>query len=106
MCYKAGMSDQLVTIEQFEPLVGQSFWVEFPNDTKVELKLVSALKTMESEAARLARHPFSLTFHGPKSFMLKQHTYRVAHDSFGAMQLFLVPIGQQGEVYLYEAAFA
>lgn len=106
MCYKAPMSEQLVTIDHFESHVGESFWVEFPNDTKVELKLVSAVKTMESEAARLPRHPFSLTFHGPKSFLLKQHTYRVAHESFGAMELFLVPVGDRGEVYLYEAAFA
>ncbi|HEX8619144.1 MAG TPA: hypothetical protein VF911_16300 [Thermoanaerobaculia bacterium] len=95
-----------LTIEQFEPLIGDTFWVEFPNDTKVELRLVSALKTMESEAARLPRHPFSLTFIGPKSYQLKQRIYKVTHERLGAHEIFLVPIGEQPETYLYEAAFA
>ena len=66
-----------LTIESFEPYVGTSFWADFPNGSKVELRLTRAAKVMESEAARLPRHPFSLFFIGPKSFLLKQHTYRL-----------------------------
>jgi hypothetical protein len=105
LCYKASMLDQL-TAETFEPHVGTSFWVEFPNDAKVELRLTRAAKVMESEAARLERHPFSLFFEGPKSFLLKQHTYHVAHEKLGAMDVFLVPVGQTAETYQYEAVFA
>lgn len=99
------MLDQL-TIETFEPHVGSSFWVEFPNGAKVELRLVRAAKVMESEAAELPRHPFSLYFLGPKSFLLKQHTYHVAHETLGAYDIFVVPIGETGEAYQYEAVFA
>ena len=98
------MLDQL-TSETFEPLVGNSFWVEFPNDTKVELQLWRVAKVMESEAARLPRHPFSLFFLGPKSFLLKQHTYHVTHEALDAMDVFLVPVGGDAETYQYEAVF-
>jgi hypothetical protein len=99
------MLDQL-TCETFEPHVGSSFWVEFPNGSKVELRLTDAAKVMESEAARLQRHPFSLYFVGPKSYMLQQQIYRVTHEKIEPMDIFIVPVGQAGETYQYEAVFA
>lgn len=98
------MLDQL-TIESFEPHVGESFFAEFPNDTKVELRLVQVAKVMESEAAQLKRHPFSLYFIGPKSYLLKQHVYTVTHEKFEPMQIFMVPVGEQNDVYVYEVVF-
>jgi hypothetical protein len=99
------MLDQL-TIESFEPLVGSTFWAEFPNGAKVELRLTRAAKVMESEAARLERHPFSLFFVGPRSYMLQQQIYRLTHEQLGAMEIFLVPVGQDAQTYQYEAVFA
>ena len=99
------MLDQL-TVETFEPHVGTTFWVEFPNETRVELRLASAAKAMESEAAKLPRHPFSLLFVGPKSFHLQQRMYPLTHDALGTLEMFLVPVGEQNELFLYEAAFA
>lgn len=104
MCYKAGMLEQL-TIDSFEPLVGSSFWAEFPNDARVELRLERVGKVMESEAARLNRQPFSLFFAGPRSYMLKQGVYRIAHESMEAMEIFLVPVGERPDAYEYEAVF-
>jgi len=98
------MLDQ-VTVETFEPHVGTSFWVEFPNGGKVELGLTRAAKVMESEAARLERHPFSLFFAGPKSYLLQQQIYHVTHPSLEAMDIFLVPVGQDAQTYTYEAVF-
>lgn len=104
VCYKSRMLDTC-TIEDFEPLVGSSFWAEFPNGAKVELRLTSVGRVMESELARLQRQPFSLYFIGPKTFHLKQQIYHVSHDSFPAMDLFLVPIRENAETYEYEAVF-
>jgi hypothetical protein len=98
------MLEQL-TMETFEPHVGTSFWVEFPSGGKVELQLVRAAKVMESEAARLDRHPFSLFFVGPKSYLLQQATYRLTHPAMEAMELFIVPVGQDAQTYQYEAVF-
>ena len=98
------MLDQL-TIESFEPHVGTSFWAEFPNGGKVELRLLQALKVMESEAARLQRNPFSLHFLGPKSFFLQQQIYKLTHPECETMEIFLVPVGEDARGYLYEAVF-
>jgi hypothetical protein len=98
------MLDQL-TIETFEPHVGTSFWAEFPNGAKVELRLERIGKAMESELAQLQRQPFSLFFFGPKSFKLKQHTYRVGHEVLEPMEIFIVPVGETAELYEYEAVF-
>lgn len=98
------MLDQL-TFAAFEPLVGSSFWAEFPNGAKVELRLLSVGKVMESQLARVKRQPFSLFFLGPKTYQLKQQIYRVAHDSFPTLDLFLVPVRENADSYEYEAVF-
>ena len=98
------MLDQ-ITVETFEPHIGTSFWAEFPSGGKVELRLVRAAKVMESEAARLDRHPFSLFFVGPKSFLLQQSTYHLTHAAMDALDIFIVPVGQKADTYEYEAVF-
>lgn len=98
------MLDQ-VTIDTFEPYVGTSFWADFPNGAKVELRLTQVARVMVSELARLNRQPFSLFFSGPGSFLLKQHTYRLTHETLDPMEIFLVPVGQEGDGYQYEAVF-
>jgi hypothetical protein len=96
------MLDQL-TIESFEPLVGTSFWLH-DNGHKVELRLTSAARVMESEAARLKRTPFSLFFAAP--VLVPQRTYRLTHDAFAEpLEIFLVPVARQGDVYTVEAVF-
>jgi len=96
------MLDQL-TIESFEPLVGTSFWLHH-NGHKVELRLTGAARVMESQAARLKRTPFSLFFLGP--LLLPQQIYHLTHDAFGdPLDIFLVPVGNEGNGYAFEAVF-
>lgn len=95
-----------LTYEDFQPLVGTSFWAEFPNGAKVELRVDEVLKVMESEAARLTRTAFSVHFSGPLSFLLQQGMYQLRHEAFPEpLGLFLVPIGQTAQSYNYEAVF-
>jgi hypothetical protein len=79
--------------------------VELPNGSRVELRLTNAAKVMESEAARLQRHPFSLYFEGPRSILLPQQIYHVSHAAVAEMDVFIVPVGQTAETYQYEAVF-
>jgi hypothetical protein len=96
------MLDQL-TIESFEPHVGTSFWLHNKSE-KVELRLTRAARVMESQAARLKRTAFSLFFLGP--VLLPQQVYRLTHEAFGEpLDLFIVPIGQDGAGFNYEAVF-
>jgi hypothetical protein len=94
--------DQL-TIETFQPLVGSSFWVHTAG-RKIELRLTSARKVMESEAARLPRNPFSLFFLAP--VLMEQQIYELRHDAFAEpLEIFLVPISKEPNGYAYEAVF-
>ena len=96
------MLDKL-TIESFEPHVGTSFRLH-TGDRTIELRLTRAAKVMESEAARLARTPFSLFFQGP--VLLPQQIYRLTHDGFAEpLDIFLVPIAQDASGFTYEAVF-
>ena len=101
-CKVADMLDQL-TIESFEPLVGTSFWLD-ESGQKVELRLTNTARVMEGEAARLKRTPFSLFFLAP--VFLPQRVYRLTHDAFSEpLEIFLVPVARQGDVYTVEAVF-
>jgi hypothetical protein len=92
-----------LTVESFQPLVGTSFWVHV-DGRKIELRLTSATKVMENEAARLKRNPFSLYFLGP--LLLPQQIYRLTHDAFAEpLDIFLVPIAKEAGGYSHEAVF-
>jgi len=96
------MLDKL-TIESFMPHVGTSFWLNAQN-RKIELRLTHAAKVMESEAARLARTPFSLFFLAP--VLLPQQIYRLTHEGFAEpLDIFLVPIGRDASGFTQEAVF-
>jgi hypothetical protein len=60
---------------------------------------------MESEAARLKRAAFSLFFDAP--VLLPQQIYHLTHDAFAEpLDIFLVPVARQANVYTLEAVFA
>ena len=79
--------------------------------------------TVEAELAEVAEHaagapgqsrtPFSVQFHGPLQPVLPQGIYRVEHEQFGTLELFLVPVGpdeprvpgQAPTAMRYEAVF-
>jgi hypothetical protein len=59
------------------------------------------------------RAPFSVIFHGPLEPVMPQGTYRLEHEQFGGLEIFLVPVGpeasgESGEAptaMRYEAVF-
>jgi hypothetical protein len=52
------------------------------------------------------RQPFSLHWRGPISPWTRQGTYRLEHPVLGEMELFIVPLGPDGDGMQYEAIFA
>lgn len=97
--------DQL-TFETMEPLVGTSFWAYPEQEHKVELRIVRVAKVMESEAALLKRAAFSVFMVGPGSYLIRQGTFPLTHEAFAdPFHLFIVPVEQVPEGYLYEAVF-
>jgi hypothetical protein len=67
----------------------------------VELLLA---QVSELKATREAQ-TFSIIFHGPADCLMPQRIYRLAHPRLGEFDLFLVPIGAQGNRVMYEAVF-
>lgn len=56
-------------------------------------------------AHRFREEPFSLVLAGPRAPLLPQATYALRHPALGAVEVFLVPIGQDAESTRYEATF-
>ena len=93
---------QPFSLETFSPRVGEPFWIRL-SDGRVETRLVEAHAW--SAAGKDDRAPFSLVFVGPGRFVLPQQTYQLENDALGELELFLVPIGAEGEGMRYEAVF-
>jgi len=89
----------------FAPHVGTTFTVA--GDAPIDLVLADATEAQLSEPqGRGVRPQFSLYFRGPRAPLLPQRIYALDHSELGRLELFLVPIGQDGDATTYEAAFA
>lgn len=97
------MSTEL-TIETFQPAVGEEFTVGGEEGARVQLLLVEAER--KDAGPHAPRPPFSLLFHGPADPLLSQATYRFEHPSLGVMEIFIVPLGRDEHGSVYEAFFA
>jgi len=97
------MLDQL-TKEQFAPHVGSTFQVRLNPQETVPLTLAEVSVYPDHEEG-LRRQPFSLIFRGAHRFVLPQRIYPVEHEGFEPMELFLVPLGPDGQGMRYEAVF-
>jgi hypothetical protein len=94
------MSVELVT-STFEPHVGSRFRATPTHDGEpVELTLSSV---DESPHARPDHPAFSLLFHAPGTDHLRQQTFVLEHAELGGFELFLVPLGPDGDRMRYEA---
>jgi len=66
----------------------------------MELTLTEIKKRLDDDTQRA----FYLLFRGPKP-LLPQGIYRLAHPQLGEVDLFLVPIRQVRDGFVYEAVF-
>lgn len=93
-----------MTIDTFRDRAGESF-----HDTDagltLELRVVEDLTEQAENVAADARTPFSLMFHGPAEPLLPQGIRPLAHDELGALDIFLVPVGREGDGVRYQAVF-
>ncbi|MEZ5333124.1 MAG: DEAD/DEAH box helicase [Thermoanaerobaculia bacterium] len=93
-------------LSDFGPIVGRSVALHREGEAALALELVEARGL--SGASRGGRQPFSLLYRGPTEPVLPQGIYRMDHPEVGALELFLVPLGPDGEArdgLLYEAVF-
>ena|SRR5438128_705185 len=109
------MAEQPLSADLFEPLIGQPFAVVLKDGTvPLILRRVTRLPPPRREDSRgqvvpieagARQDPFTLLF-GGATHLLPQRTYRITSTSLGdAVEIFIVPVGQDGQGFIYEAVF-
>jgi hypothetical protein len=63
------------------------------------------LKEVNEQSLSLRLETFSLIFHGPMGPYLLQALFHLEHEKLGRIEMFLVPIGPEGDAMAYEAVF-
>jgi hypothetical protein len=97
-----------LTADSFSPAVGETFALDAGDAGRLELELLeSRLHDPEAPPADASgkRAPFSLLFRGPVDPILPQRIYHLEHPSVGAIEIFIVPVGQDAQGTSYEAVF-
>jgi hypothetical protein len=76
-------------------------------DCRVTPEQPLALELVEVRSGRSSprQEQFALLFCGPLATPLAQGMYPLRHAQLGEFDLFLVPVGKDGQGYYYEAVF-
>jgi hypothetical protein len=94
---------QDLTIAHFAAHLNERFTVG-DGTTQTELALVEASPRGGGRPG--GRQPFALLFHGPPAPILPQAMYRFEHPALPPLDIFIVPVGPDGDRMRYEAIFA
>jgi hypothetical protein len=94
-----------LTCDAFERHLHEEFSVRVDETTALGMELVEATELGTSPAIEGGRLPFSVVFSGPGDVVLPQRIYRMTHRERGTFDLFVVPIGRDGDAVRYEAVF-
>ena len=101
---------ETLTVDAFQPHVGETFRIRSHPGHELEAELIEARalgggpSRAPSETSR-RRTPFSLSFRTSLTAPVPQGIYPVVHDELGAHEIFLVPVGPDGKGMVYEAIF-
>lgn len=87
-------------LEIFSEHLNSKFSIKRETGPAIELQLVEA---GNAGKAAPGYEQFSLVFRGPLDSFLEQAIYSFEHDKIGTFELFIVPIKQDQEGFLYQA---
>jgi len=94
-----------LTAEEFSKHLNTPFRVEVSAAAAVDLELVEVKDYMKNAGDQEGMERFSVFFKGPGKPFLLQRTYSLSNQEMGQIDLFLVPIGPDGDGFRYEAVF-
>lgn len=98
------MADIVIKPDHFRGL-GEPLRVALDRDGEAATVELRVQSVEALPAHRFREEPFSLVLAGPRAPVLPQATYALRHPSLGAIEVFLVPIGQDADATRYEATF-
>ena len=94
-------------LEHFSQCLNQEFRIQAEDREPVATELVEVRALVAPDDDPDRRQPFSIIFLGPEDAPLQQGTFRVANDTLGELDLFLVTLGPDKEGFMrHEAIFA
>jgi hypothetical protein len=94
---------ELLTFDMFSDKIGEIFTIEESGIPPLEIILSEAAPI--KNYANAARAPFSLIFTSRGIGVLPQRMYALRHATLGLQSIFLVPVGNEGEIVMYQAVF-
>lgn len=94
-----------VTLETFQTHQDSDFVVNFADGSQVVFRLEELSARPARQARPGHRAPFSLVWKAPKTWFFPQGVYPLEHSELGLLELFMVPIGEEEDGFLYETVF-
>jgi hypothetical protein len=91
-----------LTMDALSAQLNTGFRISVEPEKIVELELVE-VQGHDDVPGQTER--FSALFRGALDFFLPQRTYRMEHEQFGSVEIFIVPVRRDGEGIYYEAVF-
>ena len=95
--------------EHFAERLQDIFRVCLADSQSVELRLIEATLARPSGRGPMAVErrsaAFALLFSGPPDAPLPQRMYPLENEKIGRFEIFIVPVGRDGDRLLYEAVF-
>ncbi len=92
--------------------MAQLTYEEFKNHLHSEFKIKTTAAEVALQLFKISEHNvssqqdrFSIFFKGPLNFFLQQDSYSFHHDGMGVFDMFIVPISQEKDGFVYEAVF-
>jgi hypothetical protein len=99
------MLDKLQSAD-FTPHLNETFYIQTLASKPLTFELIDVAELGPAPADdNTRRRPFSIVFRGPMDDHLPQRIYTLENFEMGSMDLFLVPIGRDGQGMRYEAVF-
>jgi hypothetical protein len=93
-----------VSATAFEPFLNRPFQM-LSDSAQIELQLIRVSQSKHGGAQEGGRIPFSIEFKSGPGQPWPQGIYRLANETLGAMELFVVPLGTDANGCYYEAVF-
>jgi hypothetical protein len=94
-----------LTEKEFSQHVNTKFRANLEDGGAVDLELVEVKGYLSKPEEQSGMERFSAFFQGPPETRLTQKVYTLNHDRMGEFEIFLVPVGGQGQDSRYEAVF-
>ncbi|KRA45207.1 hypothetical protein [Pseudoxanthomonas sp. Root630] len=93
----------LLSLEHFAGCLNETFSADLQG-MQAPFVLVEA-QPLPIQAPDALRAPFSLVFRNGSPLLFPQQIYRMHHPRLGSTDIFLVPVAQDKEGFLYQAVF-